>query len=202
MIIFVDKFVDYVASLPAITKSLLLIFATTIEYVFPVFPGDTIVLLAGFLHAKGAVDLAWAMLSIVLGSLLGAYCGYQIGRLFLRNPRYHWAKKIAASKAFVQFTPWFHAYGCWLLLFNRFIYGIRAVFFFAAGAYGLPVLLVLVLGVLSATLFNGILLLLGYWLGFDAERILGILYSVNAVFYLLIIVLAGSITYWYRYKRK
>lgn len=202
MKIYLDNFIDYVADLPTAAKSLVLIFANTIEYIFPAFPGDTVVLLAGFLHAKGAMDLAWTILSIALGSLLGAYCGYQIGKLFLRNPHYKWAKKITASRAFTQFAPWFQAYGYWLLLGNRFVYGIRAGFFFAAGAYGLPLVPVLTLGLISAALFNGLLLLLGYWLGFDAERIISILYSINALFLLAVFALVAFLVWYYNHNKK
>jgi membrane protein DedA with SNARE-associated domain len=199
---YLQNVVDYVRDLPALTKLLTLIFSVAIEYVFPIFPGDTIVLLAGFLHARGAIDLFLVMTSVIVGSILGAYLGYQIGFHLMKKPyKYLWAERIANSAGYTHFNVWYKKWGAWLLLFNRFIHGIRAVFFIAAGASRLPVLKVVTLGTLSAIIFNGCLIVLGYWLGYDTERILTYFYRFNLLVYLFLAAVIGSALYWWRKKR-
>lgn len=200
---YLQNIVDYVQHLPAITKTLVLIFSVATEYVFPIFPGDTVVLLAGFLNAHGAVDLVEVIIAVIIGSLLGAYLGYQIGRIFLKEPyTYSWARRLATSNGFAQFNTWYQKWGTLFLLFNRFFPGIRALFFMAAGAIGLPLFRVLALGTVSAVLFNACLVLLGYWLGFNAERILDYFYRFNAVAYVLIAIAIIAGVYWWRKKHR
>lgn len=198
---YLQNIVDYVQHLPAVTKILVLIFSVAMEYVFPIFPGDTIVLLAGFFNAHGAVDLFEVITAIIIGSLVGAYLGYQIGVIFLKKPyKYSWARRLAESKGFIRFNTWYQKWGTLFLLLNRFFPGVRALFFMAAGAVKLPLFKVLALGTISAILFNACLVLLGYWLGFNAERIVDYFYRFNVVAYVLIGIAIIAGIYWWRKK--
>ena len=199
---YLQDIVDYVAHLPALTKALVIILSMTLQYVFPIFPGDTIVIFAGFLHARGATDLLPVSISIIIGTVIGCFLGYRIGYFLFREPyRYRWIKNIATSKSFGTFNIWYQKWGSWFLLFNRFFHGIRAMFFIAAGAARLPLFRVLYLGAFSAIMFNGCLLGLGYWIGDDTDRILEFLYGFNLLAYSLIALVVGLIIiYWWRKK--
>ena len=65
-------------------------------------------------------------------------------------------------------------WGVWLLVFNRFMPGIRAFLFLAAGASGLPARQVVLLGGLSALIWNALLLAAGGLLVKNLEQLIGL----------------------------
>lgn len=201
-----QQIVDTIREMPLLLKFLALTAAVAIEYIFPIFPGDTVVILAGFLNAQGAVDLVEISFAIVLGSLIGAAMAWKLGQLLARDHhKYGWVKRLTASEDFNRFNHWYQKWGFILLLLNRFFPAIRSLLFFAAGAARLSLVKVLVLGGLSAIIFNGCLVLLGYWLGYNAETILAYFYRYNTIAYIIffIILIATGIYIFikYRYKR-
>lgn len=198
-----QNLVEHISLWPSVVKLLVLSLSVVIEYIFPIFPGDTIVILAGFLKAKGAIDLKEICFCILVGSLLGSFIAYQAGR-FLADNRlgYHWVTRLQTSKAFLAFNHWYRRFGSWFLLFNRFFHGIRAIFFVSAGMIRLPLLQVLLLGGLSAIIYNLCLVLLGYWLGFNVELIVEYLYRYSVIFYILLSISLLVITvYFFRKNR-
>lgn len=196
--------VDFVRDLPLLIKFLVLTFSVGIEYIFPVFPGDTIVLLAGFLKARGALDLLEICLSIVIGTIFGSLLAYKLGQLIAtKRFKYRWIKYLTSSESFEKFNAWYQRWGTIFLLLNRFFPGIRALFFVAAGAAKLPIAKVLILGALSAILFNGCLLIFGYLVGYNVELILRYLYQYSTTVYLLMGFFLGLFfVYWWQKKRR
>jgi membrane protein DedA with SNARE-associated domain len=194
--------VNYLLHLPEIIKFLALTFSVSIEYIFPIFPGDTIVILAGFLHAKGAMDIAVVASAICVGSILGAYMGYLVGRLLNKPSIPNWAKKLRESKSFAQFDHWYKKWGVWFLLFNRFFHGIRFMFFVAAGATNFPLAKVLLFSLISAVIFNTLLVSLGYFLGFKTDLILNFFYRSNVIIVVITSLVLALIFYWYKKHKK
>ena len=100
--------------------------------------------------------------AVTAGALTGASINYQIGA-WLR-PRigrraeeggHPFAEKLAHFE--VRYRRW----GGWLLVLNRFMPGIRAFLFVAAGASGIPLRRVLLLGGISACAWNALILSAG-----------------------------------------
>ncbi len=63
--------------------------------------------------------------------------------------------------ALARFQAGYRRHGAWLLVANRFLPGVRAFFFVAAGASGIPLRKVLLYGGLSACAWNALLLAVG-----------------------------------------
>jgi membrane-associated protein len=201
---FIQQTVVAIRDLPTLIKILALISSVTLEYIFPPFPGDTIVLFAGFLNAYDALLLVDISIAIFIGTLLGASLAYGAGRLVdTLKPRFSWLDEITKSPSYRQFGHWYRKWGIWFLLFNRFFPGIRALFFVAAGIERLPMWRVLVLGGLSALLWNACLVVLGYVLGFNAELIVRYFYQYNAAaMALLSIAILGLIFFVWKSTRR
>ena len=142
---------------------LILFAASFIEYLFPPFPGDALVLLGAWYAVHGSLSWSVCFAVVTAGSLLGALVDYQIGRVLgARLDRRagpdadgKWARRVA------RFEDSYRRYGALLLLANRFLPGVRAFIFVAAGACRLPLWKVLVFGALSAAVWNGLLLVAG-----------------------------------------
>jgi membrane-associated protein len=140
---------------------LILFAASFVEYVFPIFPGDALVLLGAWYAVHGKLSWPLCFAVVTAGAVLGAFVDYQIGRaLGARLDRRagaggKWAARIARFEASYQ------KYGSLLLLANRFLPGVRAFLFVAAGACRLPLWKVLALGTVSAAVWNALLLAAG-----------------------------------------
>jgi membrane-associated protein len=140
----------------------ILVFATSVEYVFPPFPGDLLLVLAAWYASHGALSWPATFLWVTVGAMTGAWINYRIGawlapRLNRRAEEggHPFAEKLARFE--VSYRRW----GGWLLVFNRFLPGIRAFLFVAAGAAGIPLRRVLLLGGISACVWNALLLAVG-----------------------------------------
>ena len=75
----------------------------------------------------------------------------------------------------------FERHGVVYVAINRFLPGIRALFFVAAGMSGLPLKKVLLWGAVSAAAWNGLIIAVGFAVGKNWERLLEILKSYTLV---------------------
>lgn len=173
---FLEQAINYVSHLPQALKLTVILLVTIIEYVFPIFPSDTIVLVAGFFSVYDKLPV-WALIvTTSIGSIVGTWLTFMIGRYLISKP------KLSQSKL-VRFQQWYARFGYSILLVSRFMPGIRSFFFVAAGFYRLSLPKVLLLGTISALMFNTMLLLLGRTIGKNTESITHMLQSYTIIFY-------------------
>jgi membrane protein DedA with SNARE-associated domain len=142
-----------------------LFFASFIEYVFPPFPGDTIVLLGAWYAVHGALSWPATFIAVTLGAVAGAVLDWRVGRaLGLRIADRAALRGPLDARRFARFETSYRRHGPWLLAANRFLPGVRAFLFLAAGAARVPLREVLVFGGLSAAAWNALLLAVGAFL--------------------------------------
>jgi membrane-associated protein len=153
----------------------LLFLATFIEHVFPPFPGDLLVVLGAWYAVQGQLSWPVVLGFTTAGAVAGAWVDYRIGmavgkRLDERAGTSRWltAERLAAFD--VAYRRW----GSWLIVLNRFMPGIRAFLFLAAGAAGLPVRRVILLGGLSAMLWNALLLAAGGLVAHNLDELIAL----------------------------
>jgi len=143
--------------------------SAAIEYVFPPFPGDTITLLGAVTVVSGQLHPVSVLLAVTLGGAVGMAADWHLGawagrRLAARDDagRSVWG---LTHERMGRFEASYRRWGVLLIVANRFLPGVRALFFVAAGAAGISLPLVLALGALSGLLWNGLVLAIGYSLG-------------------------------------
>ena len=154
---------------------LILFGATFIEHVFPPFPGDLLVVLGAWYAVHGAIG--WPLLLVVTtaGAVAGAWLDYRIGAwLGARLARRASHSRLLPPARLAAFDAAYQRWGGWLLLLNRFMPGIRAFLFLGAGAAHLPQARVLLLGGLSALLWNALLLFAGAVLAKNVDELLSL----------------------------
>jgi membrane protein DedA with SNARE-associated domain len=136
--------------------------ASFVEYVFPPFPGDTVVLLGAWYAARGALSWPTAFAAVTAGAMAGAWLDWRVGRALAPRleARAAGRGRLDADRL-ARFDAAYQRYGGLLLVANRFLPGIRAFLFLAAGAARLPLGRVLLLGGISAALWNALLLAVG-----------------------------------------
>ncbi|HLV61253.1 MAG TPA: VTT domain-containing protein, partial [Fredinandcohnia sp.] len=93
-----------------------------------------------------------------------------------------------------------------LILFNRFIPGIRGLFFVAAGMGRIHFRRVMLLGAVSASLWNALLLGVGYLVGANLEELQRILATYSALAWsvlgLLFLLFVGRVIWRRRRERR
>lgn len=187
------------------TAFLVLGVAAALEYVIPPFPGDAIVLMGGIYAARGQQPWFWVLAVVTAGSMVGATLNYKLGQFLDRKFERRLERKafwgISLEKLH-RVEQRMRERGSWLILFNRFIPGIRGAFFVAAGMSHMPLGKVLALGAVSSIAHSLLVLWAGIALGGNAERV-GILlgHYQNAVIALFAIAGLGIALRWWMRRR-
>lgn len=175
-----QEIIDAVRAWPTFVTYGALWFGAFVEYVFPPFPGDTVVVAGAVLVTAFGWSL-WPVLALVTaGAVMGALADLWVGRWLQRTGRIarmrpSWREAIdGVSRQFVRHGPWY-------LVMNRFVPGVRAFFFIAAGVAGLRASAVALWAGLSALLWNALLLLVGWLLGDNIDEIETLLSRYTAI---------------------
>jgi len=169
-------------------------------------PGETAVLVAGFL-ASPAYDgdrfnLFWVMILTFIAAVLGDNLGFWLGRRFARG-------RLQQGKRFLFLTPrsllmaegYFDRYGLWTIFFARFVTGIRVVGAMAAGTAGMKWPRFLVANAGGAVAWSITMTLLGYFFGHSFHLLHKWLGRGSLIILAVVIVLAVAL-YARHYLRK
>lgn len=174
-----------------------------IENIFPPFPSDVIVVFAGSLVAIGTGSAVITILLATAGSTLGFMSMYWIGDKFgdrwLETGRIPFVSVDAVHRV----QAWFRHYGYWVVAGNRFLAGTRAVISFCTGIAGMDLTKTTLLSAVSALLWNGILLYLGFVVG-DNWRVIGDYlhtYSKIVTAIVVVVLLTWLLFRWWRSRR-
>lgn len=150
--------------------------AALIEYLFPPFPGDTIVVLGGAWTSREHRSIVLLHLVLTLASVLGMAVTWRVGRSLAGKIRLapEGSRLVGLKVAQIRKVQLLmRTRAAWLLLANRFLPSFRSVLFVAAGAADVPLWRTLLFGTISAAAFNALLLGVGVVVGDNAERIAG-----------------------------
>jgi len=143
----------------------ILFLGSLVEYVFPPFPGDTLVVLGAWYAVNGKISWPFAFAAVTAGAVVGAWIDYRVGvALGAALERGAMRRGPVTLEHVRQVEAGYARWGAWFLLANRFLPGIRAFLFVGAGAARLPLGKVLLWGGISAAAWNGLLLLVGAYL--------------------------------------
>ncbi len=140
----------------------ILFLGSLVEYLFPPFPGDTLVVLGSWYAVNGKISWPVAFAATTGGAILGAWIDYRVGVALGAALERGAARRGPLTLEHVRRVEAGYArFGAWFLLANRFLPGVRAFLFVGAGAARLPVGKVLLWGGLSAAAWNALLLVVG-----------------------------------------
>jgi len=149
-----------------------LFFATFIEYVFPPFPGDLLVVLGAWYAVQGQLSWPAAFVAVTGGAVAGAWVDHRIGAALGRRLERRAARRsLLTDERIARFEASYRRWGGLLLVLNRFFPGVRAFVFLAAGASGIPLRKVLLLGGISAALWNAALLGMGALVAHNVDEL-------------------------------
>lgn len=142
----------------------LIIFVETGLVVMPFLPGDSLLLAAGALAAKGAMEPTLLILILCIAAILGDTLNYHIGRyigprVFEMNNRFIKKEHLLKTQAF------FDKHGGKTIIFARFLPFFRTFAPFIAGASHMNYKHFLMFNVVGAVLWIASFVILGYAFG-------------------------------------
>ena len=157
-----------------------------LENIIPPVPGDTVTVFGAFLIGRGVLEWEWVLVSTTLGST-GGFMGLYLISYYLSGRFLGWRKgKIFSKDLIERGNEWINRYGYWVIIGNRFLSGLRSVISISAGLAKLRKWRVMVLSLISALIWNGVLLYFGYQAGNHWSIVIGVVNQYSQI--LLIII--------------
>lgn len=178
--------------------------SAVIEYVFPPFPGDVVTVLAASLVIAASWSWYGVLSALMLGSLIGAALTFELGVRWARRRQARARPPSRHAAALDRLVMRFERHGPAYLVLNRFVPGVRSLFFIAAGLAGMSRRAVYGYGLLSALIWNLALLGAGLALGASYERLEHLVTTYTAVAITVIVaavVLYAAMTWWRKRHR-
>lgn len=162
--------IDALREWPAWVVYCLLFAGAFIEYLVPPVPGDMFVVAGAVLVSSFDWHFIPVLGVVTAGAVLGAWVDFLIGRWLVRTGRLGTFGE-RGQRAISGIVDQMKRHGPAYLAVNRFLPGIRAFFFVAAGIAGLTTGQVILWSALSAVAWNSLLVGVGYALGANLEAI-------------------------------
>jgi membrane protein DedA with SNARE-associated domain len=193
-----EQFFDSLVQLSPLALYLILFLSAYVENVLPPIPGDTVTIFGAYLVGIGRLDFALVLAATTAGSLFGFMTlytiGYRFGREFFerKNYRFFPREKIVKTEA------WFRKYGSVVILGNRFLSGIRSVISISSGVARMPWMRVGVFALISSTVWNAMLISIGYFLGVNWQTVNRLISQYNQVagVVIVLVLLAWLVRRW------
>jgi membrane protein DedA with SNARE-associated domain len=187
--------------LPNETIYLFLLFNAFIEYFFPPFPSDTIMVFSAYLAGTGKLDFL-AVYVISLAGSTGGFLGlFMVGKCYGRDFFFEKNYRFLPREMLLQIEGWFRRFGIGLIAANRFISGARSAVALFAGISNMKFASAAAAGFVSCLLWNTILLCGGYYLGKNWQRAATLLKQYNQAVIVVIILFVACLL-WARKRRK
>ncbi|MFF0552435.1 DedA family protein [Streptomyces sp. NPDC004311] len=164
--------------------------AIALENLFPPLPSEVILPMTGFAAGQGVLSLASALFWTTLGSVAGALALYWLGALFGRE-RMHaiWARlPLVKASDLVRTEEWFVRHGTKAVFLGRMVPIFRSLVSVPAGVERMPLPVFLMLTTLGSLIWNGVLVMAGYWLGDRWELVEGYVGVLSKVVLALVAV--------------
>lgn len=147
-----------------------------LENVFPPIPSELVMPLGGFYVQQGKLELVPVILAGLIGTVLGAWFWYGIGRLINEQRIEHWLERhgkwIGVSPAdLARSRRWFSRHGSAVVFWGRIIPGVRTLVSVPAGIELMPQLPFLAWTTGGSLIWIIVLTLLGQGLGEGYQRV-------------------------------
>ncbi len=147
-----------------------------LENLFPPIPSELIMPLAGFTAAQGKMQLLPAIAAGVIGTVLGAFPWYYLGKVVSEERIKGWAdrygKWLGISGADIdKANRWFDRHGKKAVLLCRMVPGVRTLISLPAGINAMPMLPFLIFSTIGTVLWVTFLTMAGYLLGNNYELV-------------------------------
>lgn len=179
-----------------------------IENIFPPIPSEVILLFGGFMSTYTNMHIVGIIIASTLGSLVGAYALYFIGKIFNKERLKKFVRgKIGKvlrlkEKDIDMADEWFDKKGNKTVFFCRFIPIVRSLISIPAGMSEMPLGKFTLYTVVGSLIWNTVLSIAGQTVGANWESILAIFEQYSHIAAIVLVILGvGAIVWFYSKKR-
>jgi len=167
MAFFMDM--EFLSKIPHELYGAFLLVSVFIENIFPPYPGDTVVVFAGYIAGTGHLSLVTVAIAIAVGNLASAalmyYFGLQVIDFIVGRLKNEKLRQVFSRQSLEKTHEWFTRYGFWAVVFSRFSAGIRFFVAIIAGMVKMHISVFLFAFLMATMIWNSILVYGGYTLG-------------------------------------
>ena len=167
------------------------------ETVFPPIPSEAVLPLAGYLVEQGEFRFITVVITSTAGSVMGSVLLYEAarhgGRPFVN--RFLRVGHLDPERL-AQAEQWFARRGPWVVLFGRFVPGVRSLVALPAGLLRMPRWEYLLFTVIGSAIWNTALVGAGYALGTQWERVEDLIGPVGKPLLVVLVVLGAGVLLW------
>ena len=198
-----DAFFSFISDFGYLAVAALIL----LENVFPPIPSELILPLSGFLATQTDMSLSGVILFATVGSVVGAYFLYGIGRLLSqeRLEGFFDTKPMRMlgfkSDDVASAIGWFDRKGQITVLICRCIPVVRSLISIPAGTAKMNMVRFALYTLVGSLAWNAILCTLGFWAGGAWEQVTAQAEWVSDVVKVVIIVVAVAVIAWWVVKR-
>lgn len=156
-------------------------------------PGETALLVAGFLASEGRLSLPWTIVAAVGGAIIGDSIGYEIGRHLGERLRESRLGSLVGRERWDKGRAYLRRHGGRAVFFGRFIGFLRAIVPAVAGDSRLPYGTFLAWNAAGAIVWGTGTVLAGYFAGSSYRKVEKYLSGGGFILLGLIVVLGGAL---------
>ncbi len=189
----IEHVLDFISQLTPFWIYVALFFFSFIENVFPPSPSDLVIVVGGSLIGTGELHFIPTLFVTTIGSVVGFMTLFFIGTQLDRKIIQAGKIKFISIEVLTKVELWFKKWGYWIILVNRFLPGTRSVISFFAGLSELNFKKTAILAMLSAFVWNAIVIYLGLIFGHNIEAIDGYLSTYSNIAWIVTGVVAALI---------
>ena len=199
-----DRFLDWLAQLPAVPAYLVLMGLSAIENVFPPAPADVAVAIGAFLAQRGQVSVVLLGVLCWLSNVGTAAWTYFFARThgpaFFRDG---WGRKVMPPSVMGILQAAYNRYGIAGIFVSRFLPGIRAGVTPFAGVVGLSPLKAIGPAAAASAIWYAFLVFAGSALAENWDAVKRLVAEANFVLAVVAAVFAALVSFWlWRRHRK
>ena len=180
-----------------------ILIALSLEYLFIPFPAETILILAGAMWHQGILAFWPLVLIATIGAFIGSWLGYFIGAWLGRPMLLRFGNYVRLTeKKMHQVEQQFSRFAIFLLLFGRWIAGVRVIVTYIAGINAMNRSLYLLITLISSALFSTLFVVAGASIDASYRVIAHYLFTHRLISGILILALLAIFVFWYYRKKK
>jgi membrane protein DedA with SNARE-associated domain len=173
------------------------------ETIFPPIPSEAVLPLAGYLVYKGDLAFLPALLTSTAGSVTGAVLLAEMARHGGRPFAERFVKFARQDpKQLERAEGWFDKHGSLLVLFGRFLPGVRSLVALPAGLLRMSRVRYIVLTVVGSSIWNTALISAGYILGEEWERVSDLIGPLTLPVLIGVVLIGAALFLWHRHRKR
>ena len=165
-----------------------------IENVIPAIPSELILPFAGYLSARGELDLAGVIASGSAGSASGATVWFLLGRSWGSDGMHRFVERhgrwlLLDIEDVIRAETWFNEHKRRATFFGRLMPGVRSLISVPAGVARMPMPVFLLYTVAGTVLWTAALTIAGYLLADAYERIRDLVGPIGTILFAAVVLL-------------